>query len=410
MFMLIIREPDGMPSCQAACPAHIDVPRYVRHMAQGDFDQALLVILEKIPFPSVCGHICARPCEAKCNMRFIDDPIAIRSLKRVAAEKGSPIIVEPSRFETGHKVAVIGAGPSGLTAAFHMARLGHEVDVFEARDKAGGMMRLQTSPDGLTEEVLDAEINTIKGIGFNLRMGTKIESIQDLLAQGYDATLVAVGVPRKTKTVKVGEGNEGLKKLGFNPLENGTIRVEKDTMETGTKGLFACGDVTTGARAVIHGIASGRKAAESMDRYLGGKGDIAYNLAPPEGNIRHFMPDLTVTRVDIHDLTSQEAVQSFSDGERPSVEEASENEAKRCLRCDLPIIADTDRCCGCITCELICSYKENGFNPLEAAIKIDKIRGGIEYGIAFTPECDGCGLCVRYCPRETLTRERKEED
>ena len=398
-----------MPPCQEACPAHIDVPRYVRHIAQGDFHQALLVIYEKIPFPSVCGHICARPCEARCNMRFIDDPIAIRSLKRVAAEKGGPVTLESPSFKTGNKVAVIGSGPAGLTAAFHLTRLGHEVYVFEAQEKTGGMMRLQLSGNGLKKEVLDAEINTIKGIGFNLHTGTKIESIDELLMKGYGVTLVAVGAPRKTEAGVVGEEPEGLKKLGLSPTENGTVKVDKDTMSTGIKGVFACGDVTTGVRSVIYGIASGRKAAESIDRYLGGEGDITLRLAPPEGEITHFMPDLTVTRMDIHSLPPQEGINHFADGEQPLVEEAAITEAKRCLRCDLPIIADTDSCCGCITCELVCSLKEDSFNPLMAAVKIEKIRGGAEFGIAFTTECDSCGLCVRYCPRETLTRERKEE-
>ena len=207
----------------------------------------------------------------------------------------------------------------------------------------------------------------------------------------------------------IGEGPEGLKKMGLSPTEKGSIKVDKDTMATAVKGVFACGDVTGGARSVIHGIASGRQAAESIDRHLGGEGDITLRLASPEGEITHFMPDLTVTRMDMDILSPQEGNKDFDDENQPTVEEAVMNEARRCLRCDLPIIADTDICCGCITCQLICSFKANSFNPLHAAIKIEKFRGGAEYGIAFTSECDGCGLCVRYCPRETLTRGRKEE-
>jgi formate dehydrogenase beta subunit len=122
-MMVVTRKPTGMPPCQEACPVHLDVPRYVRHIAQEDFDQALAVIREKIPFPWVCGIICARPCEGRCNMKFLDGPIAIRALKRAAAEKGKPIEVGPPSFSTGNKVAVIGSGASGLTAAFYLAGL-----------------------------------------------------------------------------------------------------------------------------------------------------------------------------------------------------------------------------------------------------------------------------------------------
>jgi len=135
------REHLALARCKEACPAGIDVPRYIRRIQEGKFDEALAIIRERIPFPSVCGHACYSPCETRCGNRQFGDPIAIRALKRAAAEKGGNLwrknlTLSPA---SGKRVAVVGSGPSGLTAAYFLATLGHTVTVLEALERAGGM-------------------------------------------------------------------------------------------------------------------------------------------------------------------------------------------------------------------------------------------------------------------------------
>ncbi|MBE0623022.1 MAG: NAD(P)-binding protein, partial [Burkholderiales bacterium] len=116
--------------CEAACPAGIDVPRYLRQIAAGRFSEALATIRERIPFPLVCGYACVHPCEAKCGRGQYEDPVAIRMLKRAAAELGAEAPLPAAMAKTGRKAAIIGSGPCGLTAAYYLALLGHEVTVF----------------------------------------------------------------------------------------------------------------------------------------------------------------------------------------------------------------------------------------------------------------------------------------
>lgn len=182
------------PPCTAACPAGIDVPRYIRYIREGKFDEALAVIRERIPFPAVCGHACVHPCEARCARVQYDEPVAIRMLKRAASEHSkrgwTDTQIDPS---TGKKVAVTGAGPCGLTAAFYLAGLGHGVTVFEALPLPGGMLRYGIPAYRLPKDVLDTEISVIKNRGVEIITNTRITSPEELLAQGFDAVLVTVG-------------------------------------------------------------------------------------------------------------------------------------------------------------------------------------------------------------------------
>jgi NADPH-dependent glutamate synthase beta subunit-like oxidoreductase len=189
---------EGPPPCASACPAGIDIPAYLRLIAQGKPDEACAVVLEKVPFPGILGRICMRPCESACRRGEVNQPVAVCALKRYAADRGGDVFERNTQVaeSTGKKVAVVGAGPAGLTAAFYLRKKGHDVTVFEARPKPGGMLRYGIPSYRLPEEVLDREIERVLGIGIELETGKKIGEELDLgtLREQYDAVFLGTGL------------------------------------------------------------------------------------------------------------------------------------------------------------------------------------------------------------------------
>ncbi|MHB8771290.1 MAG: FAD-dependent oxidoreductase [Syntrophales bacterium] len=180
--------------CREACPAGIDVPRYIRCIRSGDFDGALAVIRERIPFPAVCGHACVHPCESACSRIQYDEAIAIRMLKRAAYERSrGELVYQRKAKPTGKKVAIIGSGPCGLTAAHYLAGLGHGVTVFERLPQAGGMLRYGIPEYRLPNGVVDREIAAIQARGVEIVTNAPVRSAGELREKGYDAVLAAAG-------------------------------------------------------------------------------------------------------------------------------------------------------------------------------------------------------------------------
>jgi NADPH-dependent glutamate synthase beta subunit-like oxidoreductase/ferredoxin len=190
--------------CQWGCPAHTDVPEYIRLIAQGRFDDAYLVNRESNVFPGILGRVCDRPCEPACRRGRMDEkPVAICRLKRVAADhRGDitdrlPVAPTPeSGQKNGKRVALIGAGPASLAVANDLMPLGYDCVIFEAQSVAGGLMRFNIPSFRLPGKVLDEEIGYIVDMGVEIHYNHRVESMQALLEMGYDAVFVGTGAPR----------------------------------------------------------------------------------------------------------------------------------------------------------------------------------------------------------------------
>ena len=544
--MISYKEPIEEAPCKRACPAGVDVPCYVRLIADGKFDDALAVVREKLPFPLVCGRVCFHPCEDKCQGNYLGGPVAICALKRFVAERPGAVVKEPpSAKSTGKSVAVVGSGPAGLTAAYYLAKLGHAVTVFEALPEPGGMMRFGIPDYRLPKDVLAAEINAIKSAGVDIKTNSKVESPIKLLEQGYGAVFVAIGAHKSVsmgvpgeeapgvkdciylmrdlnlgekvslgdKVMVVGGGNaavdaarcalrlgskevtilyrrsrdempaysaevdqsldEGVQiqflamptkivmadgkikiecvrtKLGEldasgrrrpEPVsgseftieadtvisavgqvpelpadfslaiaQGDVIRIDADTLATSKAGIFAGGDAVTGPASIIEAIAAGRRAASSIDRYLGGKGEIDVALAPPEAKpVQTELQGFPVgDRAEMPSMPIDERLKDFSSVELGFDEEQAIKEAKRCLRCDLPITIDAENCTGCLTCVMRCSLRfGDGLGPGSAKLVVVPLVTDVNE-IMFLDECDTCGICARYCPHDALYRGEK---
>ncbi len=465
--------------CMKACPAGIDIPRYIKAIGHGQPGTALAVIREKVPFPGVLGRVCIHPCEQACQRgKEVDDPLQIRFLKRFAADHGGEAWKAKAKHlpPTGKKVAVAGAGPAGLTAACYLAKLGHEVTVFESQPRAGGMMLLGIPEYRLPRDVLEAEIQDITDAGVEIRLNSPVTELETLFSRGYNAVFLGLGahkgmklgvegddLPGVTEAVEflrrgnlgeriavgervgvVGGGNvaidaarmsrrfgaqkvtmfyrrtraempaadeeieaaiaEGIEieyltapvkverngetvELTCNrmqlgeldasgrphpiPVEGSEFVTPLDTLlvaigqrpdvaaglavETGRgnvikidnammttrEGVFSGGDCASGPASVIEAIQAGRKAAEAIDRYLGGKGDISESLVSAD-QAMVFPPETPVEErpARLDHLPPEERIKSFDEVELPWNWETAIAEAQRCMRCH--VIAPPD--------------------------------------------------------------------
>jgi len=186
--------------CQWACPAHTPVPEYIRLIAAGRYSDAYMVNWHSNVFPGILGRTCDRPCEPACRrVRVENEPVAICRLKRVAADYKDDIrarLPKPAAHKNGKRIALIGAGPASLTVARDLAPLGYELILFDQDPQAGGMMRTQIPKFRLPDSVIDEEVGYILDLGMEFRGGRRIDSLETLLGEGYDAVFVGCGAPR----------------------------------------------------------------------------------------------------------------------------------------------------------------------------------------------------------------------
>ena len=524
-----------VPRCTAACPAGIDVPRYVRAVQDGRYGDALAVIREKIPFPTACADACFAPCEDACAYKQFGDPIAIRALKRAAVDQGGEQWKENQKKaqSSGKKVAIVGGGPAGLTAAYYLALAGHGATVYDAFPEPGGMMRYGIPEYRLPGERLSRDIDEIMALGVEFKGEVNIgeEISLDDLANEFDAVFIASGANSSAqiplegrekegvlwgweflrdvalgkapeisdKVAVVGGGNVAMdvaltaKRLGarevnvvcletreempahpweiklaeeegvriynawapktvlgedsvvglgmmqctsvfddacsFNPTYDDMIthKVDAETvilaigqspvlefvkagvevrhnrivaneadLATANEKIFAGGDVVTGPLSIISGIAQGRQAAESMDRYLGGSGSIDQKLVPPEDEVWLAPMERVVrSRNEMAHLAPWERVQGFDQVEQSLTPDQIQGESSRCLNCDVrafDVVLDTEKCKECGYCAEVCGVET--FGPAAAF----NAKGYRPMEVKRTDWCVGCFKCFFSCP------------
>jgi formate dehydrogenase beta subunit len=307
--------------CKYNCPARVDVPRFIRFIREKKYAEAVAVIRESVPFAAICSLICEHPCEAEgaCRRGDLDQPVAIRALERFAVESSSKY--EPTEglkaMPSGKKVAIVGSGPAGLTAAYYLAKKGgHDVTVFESFRQPGGMMRELIPEYILPRDVLDAEIEGLSKLGIKIRTQSQVTSLDKLFEKDFDALLLTTGV---TAEIDDAFGAEASGKKS-------------------RKGIFTSSDALTAKESFIEAVADGKREAVSVDRYLGGNGNISEVLAPiiegvPHvGRIDNFAQR---RRQEMPTTKPAKQVGNFAQVELGFSDQLGQEEAKRCMGCDL---------------------------------------------------------------------------
>lgn len=206
----------GTSPCKTECPAHISVQGYIKLASQGRYTEALELIKNENPFPAVCGRICPRKCESECTRGDLDAPVAVDEIKKFIAEQDMNLknrFVPKLRHQYGNKIAVIGAGPSGLSCAYYLALDGYKVTVFEKQKALGGMLTLGIPSYRLEKDVVNAEIDILRTLGVEFKTGVEVGKdigLKDLRKQGYEAFYLAIGAQSGRKLGIEGEDAKGV--------------------------------------------------------------------------------------------------------------------------------------------------------------------------------------------------------
>ena len=376
---------DCVAPCQRVCPAHMDVPLMMRQIIAGDLDGALVTVKRDIPLPAVLGRICSAPCEAGCRHAAAGGALAVCLLKRFVADRdlaAAEPYVPPRRPATGKRVAIVGTGATGLTAAYYLQQLGHDCTLFDEHDQPGGRLRYDVSEEELPRDVLDGEIDVIRRLGVTFELSRRLGEHVALaeLGRDYDAVLLAVGQVEPDAALKLGVATSAK-----------GIAIDEATYQTSVAGVFAAGSAVRRTRLAVRNVADGKAAAACVEQYLAG--------ALPAAPGRPFT--VKMGRLEGAELARFIAAAGTAGADRTApadglkrgftLEEAV-NESARCLQCHC-------RCSG--DCRLRRYAAAYGADP--ARYKGTPRLLSSERRLAdvlFEPgKCIACGLCVQITER-----------
>ncbi len=362
--------------CHRVCPSHMNIPKMIRQIIAGDLHGAIATVKADIALPAVLGRVCHAPCERACRRNAVDSSVSIMHLKQYVAdhdlaqaEPYLPFCQKPS----GKKVAIVGAGPAGLSAAYHLLQAGHACVVFDQHDRPGGMLRFGIDEHRLPGDVLDAEINIIRKLGAEFRMNTRVGeaiSLEQLRAE-YAAVVVATGKRRPEATELV----------ALKTAENG-IAVDPHTLQTSEVGVFAGGDAVRALKMTVRSVADGKAMAASVCQFLSGQ-----HIAGPHktfnihiGHLREEEIPRFMVGVN-KDARREGAGGIFSDGQ-------AKLEAARCMHCD---------CRKAVGCRLRHQSEQLHAKPFRytSSRRIFEQHAENPHVIYEPGKCIDCGLCVQ---------------
>jgi len=369
---------DCIGPCQAACPAHMNIPLMIRQISAGKLRDAIVTVKKDIALPAVLGRICPKPCEQTCRRAQFDKAVSICLLKRYVADVD--LQSENPYFPTckksrNKKVAIVGAGPAGLAAAYYLLRDGYGCIIFDDHESPGGMLRYAVSQDKLPTKVLDEEIDLIKKLGMAFEGQTQVgaELSMEKLREDFDAVLVAIGQP------KPGDAES----MGLETAPNG-IAINARTYETNLPGVFAAGAAVRKSRLAVRAVADGKEAAVAIGQFLSAQPVTGtphiFNARIgklKEGEIERFVADASKAPR----LTPSPEGAGFTD-------EQAHDEAARCMHCD---------CRKPQSCKLRQYARQYGAKS--GRYKGDR-RSFVQHlqhpGLIYEPgKCINCGLCIQ---------------
>ncbi len=362
--------------CVKTCPAGMNIPLMLSQIESQNLNQAIVTIKNHIPIPAILGRICPAPCEKGCRRTQVDEALSICKLKGFVAEwdaaRTSPYLPEKSP-STNKNIAIIGSGPTGLSAAWYLLHYGHSCQVFDDQKIPGGMLRHDDLTAILPKEIIDQEINIIKSFGTEFKQNTKvgIDISAKSILEKYDAVIIACG---KIDFLL-------FKSLGLKSNERG-IEINKHTFQTNIEKVFAGGGAVGRTKMAVKSVAHGRQIAISINRFLA-TGKVDNHRSRFNSRIGKIL------EIEKENFLRDSKAQRITTNIENISREKAKDEASRCLHCE---------CLKPHDCKLR-DYAEQ-FQAKQSRFKGEdrkEIKKNIEHhSVVYEPgKCIKCGLCVR---------------